>query len=462
MSFKGKKLSDFLTDICHSGTGLSREDVVSILSIAFQSAWKMNYGDSEVKVILDSIGVGFYRVLSENKIESIPLSKLSQKCVSDIYDFFDKGLVKHQKYQEYLTFKDLEGKIVNCTLITRTVSGYLVKVNGSAQGLLDKVYNEKFIDRGSFPCLLYSVQNNIHGHQLFLDRKSNDFMKALLSSVIPDIEKGVVVVKAIARIFGFECLIAVEGFAANPVGACLGYKGDRRKLVVDALNGEKVRFVQWNDDPMAMIKACFPQGKVQDIVEKDGRYFVVVDNNDIAEVIGTRGNKVKLCKYLLTAGYASRLNEEDQSRIFDIQICRKHELESGGMNSFEKLADAIVGDNVDMKSQVVALLNSNNGDIEGILSNMFLDDAVVGMIRDYFNNTVFPMERDRFVELGGEDKLFMYIPGLEMNFYFTLLKNGISTLKQLYEISEIELSHVSQLSVETCKKVLDYMYKNYK
>ncbi len=457
MSFKSKKLSDFLTDICHSGAGLSREDVVSILSTAFQSAWKMNYGDAEVKVVLDSIGVSFYRVLSENKIESIPLSKLSQKCVSDIYDFFDKGLVKHQKYQEYLTFKDLEGKIVNCTLITRTVSGYLVKVNGSAQGLLDKVYNEKFVDRGSFPCLLYSVESNIHGHQLFLDRKSNDFIKALLSSIIPDIEKGVVVVKAIARIFGFECLIAVEGFAANPVGACLGYKGDRRKFVVDALNGEKVRFVQWNDDPIAMIKACFPPGKVQDIVEKDGRYFVVVDNNDIAEVIGTRGNKVKLCKYLLTAGYA-----DDDSKVFDIQICRKHELESGGMNSFEKLADAIVGNNVDMKSQVVALLNTNNGDIEGILSNVFLDDEIIGMIRSYFNNTIFPMERDRFVKLGGEEKLFMYIPGLEMNFYFTLLKHGISTLKQLYEMNEVELSHISQLSVETCKKVLDYMYKNYR
>lgn len=458
MNFKGKKLSDFLTDICHSGAGLSREDVVAILSGAFQSAWKMNYGESEVKVILDSAGVSFYRVLSEDKVENVPLSKLSQKCVSDIYDFFEKGLTKHQKYQEYLNFKDLEGKIVNCTLVTRTVSGYLVKVNGSAQGLLDRVYNEKFIDRGSFPCLLYSVQNNIHGHQLFLDRKSNDFIKALLASIIPDIEKGVVLVRSIARIFGFECLVAVEGFASNPVGACLGYKGDRRKLVVDALNGEKVRFVQWNDDVKSMIKNCFPPGKIQDIVERDGRYFVVVENNDIAEVIGTRGNKVKLCKYLLNgATYA-----DGNARNVDIQICRKHELESGGMNSFEKLADAIVKEKIELKSQIVSLLNSNNGDIEAILSNMFLDEQILSLVKSYYENEVFPVERSRFVELGGEERMFMYIPGLSMEFYFILLKAGIKTLKELYELSVVDLSNISHLSMESCKKVLDYMYKNYK
>jgi len=138
--------------------------------------------------------------------------------------------------------------------------------------------------------------------EIYVTRTSPQFVRALFDLEVPEIGKGEVVVKAIAREAGYRTKICVHSEVANidPVGACVGNKGSRINNILAELGGEKIDIIQWSDDPLEFVASSLSPATVIRIEanEADKACRVIVPNDKLSLAIGKSGMNVRLAARL--------------------------------------------------------------------------------------------------------------------------------------------------------------------
>src|SRR5690606_6240230 len=142
------------------------------------------------------------------------------------------------------------------------------------------------------------VNREGRGPQLFLSRTSPEFIRHLFAIEVPEIEQGLLEIKAAARDPGVRAKIAVftNDRRIDPIGTCVGVRGSRVQAVTGELAGERVDIVLWSDDPAQFVIGALAPANVSSIVvDEDARSMdVVVDEDNLALAIGTGGRNVRL------------------------------------------------------------------------------------------------------------------------------------------------------------------------
>jgi N utilization substance protein A len=139
--------------------------------------------------------------------------------------------------------------------------------------------------------------------RIVLSRTSPDFVASLFELEVPEISEGVVEIKGISREAGHRTKIAVHSTDAkvDAVGACVGVKGSRIKIIVDELNGEKIDIVRWSDDLQTYIASALKPAEISEIEldEEAGRARVLVADDQLSLAIGKHGQNVRLASQLV-------------------------------------------------------------------------------------------------------------------------------------------------------------------
>ncbi len=152
--------------------------------------------------------------------------------------------------------------------------------------------------------------------KVVLSRTRPVFVKRLFESEIPEIADGVITINAISREPGYRSKVAVSSIDSKVdcVGACVGVRGNRIKVVIDELAGERIDIVRFDSDPMVMIPNALQPAEVDEVIlcRMMGRAIVLVREDQLSLAIGKRGQNVRL---------ASRLCN------WDIEIMTQAELE---------------------------------------------------------------------------------------------------------------------------------------
>lgn len=137
---------------------------------------------------------------------------------------------------------------------------------------------------------------------IVVSRTHPDFVKKLIEREVPEIYDGIVEIKSIAREPGARSKVAVFSNDPNldPVGACVGLKGERIRGVVSELNSERVDIIAWSDDPGTYIANALSPAKVKSvIVDSDKNYVtVIVDEEQLSLAIGKVGQNARLAARL--------------------------------------------------------------------------------------------------------------------------------------------------------------------
>jgi len=146
------------------------------------------------------------------------------------------------------------------------------------------------------------VKKTTKGPQVFLSRTHPGLVKRLFELEVPEIQDGTVEIKSISREAGSRSKIAVCTYDENvdPVGACVGPRGQRVQAVVDELSGEKVDIVPWSDEPGKYISASLSPSKVEMVLinEAEKAATVVVPDYQLSLAIGKEGQNVRLAARL--------------------------------------------------------------------------------------------------------------------------------------------------------------------
>ncbi|MHB8244763.1 MAG: transcription termination factor NusA [Acidimicrobiales bacterium] len=208
---------------------------------------------------------------------------------------------RDRKYEEYA---GREGDIVT-GIIQQTDSRFTLLDLGKVEALLpqaEQVPYERYDHGARLKAYIVEVRKTSKGPQIVVSRSHPGLIKRLFELEVPEISNGIVEIKACAREPGHRTKIAVWSNDQNvdPVGACVGARGARVRMVTTELRGEKVDIVPYSDDPAEFVARALQPAKVKDVLldEDKGRATVVVHDYQLSLAIGKEGQNARLAARL--------------------------------------------------------------------------------------------------------------------------------------------------------------------
>ncbi|SUZ48678.1 uncharacterized protein METZ01_LOCUS1532 [marine metagenome] len=205
----------------------------------------------------------------------------------------------------YQEFQQHEGDIVS-GVIEQAEPGRTITLDlGRAQAVLpyeEQAPNERYRKGQRTKVYLVSVRTTPKGPEILVSRSHKNMLKRLFEIEVPEVYNGVVEIKAIAREAGFRSKVAVSATQAgiDPVGSCIGIRGNRIQSIVNELQGEKIDIVSWDEEPRTFItNALSPSEPVHvELLEPDQTAIVVVPDRQLSLAIGKEGQNTRLAARL--------------------------------------------------------------------------------------------------------------------------------------------------------------------
>lgn len=221
---------------------------------------------------------------------------------------------REQKYEEYA---GKEGEIVT-GIVQQTDSRYTLLDLGRVEALLpqaEQVSTGPRAEAGSrLKAYIVEVRKTAKGPQIVVSRTHPGLIKRLFELEVPEIADGIVELKAVAREPGHRTKIAVWSHDQNvdPVGACVGARGSRVRMVVNELNGEKVDIIPFSEDAYDFVAKALSPAKVKEVRlhEDTGTAEVIVPDFQLSLAIGKEGQNARLAHRL--TGWRIDIKSETQ------------------------------------------------------------------------------------------------------------------------------------------------------
>ena len=205
-------------------------------------------------------------------------------------------------YEEY---KDRVGELVT-GIIQQSDNRYtLVQLRERVEALLPKseqVEGERYDHSQRVKAVIKEVSPSTKGPSIIVSRRDPELIKKLFELEVPEIADGLVEIANVAREPGYRSKIAVVSHAdgVDPVGACVGPRGSRVRMVVSELRGEKIDIIPYNDEPARFVAKALSPARVREVlVDDDGKQAtVIVPDDQLSLAIGREGQNARLAARL--------------------------------------------------------------------------------------------------------------------------------------------------------------------
>jgi len=268
----------------------------------------------------------------------------------------------------FTEFKDRVGDIVSGTVRRFDRSDVILDL-GKYEAIMpnkERVPTEEYQVGERIRCFVKAVQEGSHGPEIILSRADPRFIIKLFSVEVSEISDGTIEIKGIAREPGFRTKMAVYSRdpKVDPVGACVGMRGQRVKNIVRELNNEKVDVIPWSSDIKAYVTKALEPAKLRSVEldERGKRLKVLVSEDQLSLAIGKRGQNARLtarligwevdidAEHVVTKGFEEKVAEAVEAIAAIPGITREQAdaLVHAGVTRLEDLLAAEPGDIADL------------------------------------------------------------------------------------------------------------------
>jgi N utilization substance protein A len=205
-------------------------------------------------------------------------------------------------FEEY---RDRVGELIT-GIVQQSDSRYtLVQLRERVEALLPKseqVEGERYDHSQRIKAVIKDVSNSTKGPSIIVSRRDPELIKQLFELEVPEIADGLVEITGVAREPGYRSKIAVVSHVdgVDPVGACVGPRGSRVRMVVSELRGEKIDIIPYNDEPARFVAKALSPARVREVlVDDDGKQAtVIVPDDQLSLAIGREGQNARLAARL--------------------------------------------------------------------------------------------------------------------------------------------------------------------
>jgi len=317
--------------------GIDKEDLIETIELAILAAYKKNYGEYDnLSVRIDEKKAKIIIFVPKTVVESVQDDELEIELseaqmlpgkkrakIGDIIEIeenceeFKRNAIQNgkqiviQKVREaerqhlYDNFKENEHKMLN-GIIRRIDERRNIHVEFDMKEAVLSIQEQS-------PADLYRVGDRLKVYvsevektnkypKIIISRKNDDFLRKLFELEVPEIEEGIIILKAVVREAGSRAKVAVysENTDIDTVGACIGQRGLRIKNIVTELNGEKIDIIEWKEDKKEFVKAALSPAKVEsvEILDDNETARVIVEKSQLSLAIGKAGQNARLAAKL--------------------------------------------------------------------------------------------------------------------------------------------------------------------
>ncbi|MGD1823511.1 MAG: transcription termination factor NusA [Pleomorphochaeta sp.] len=319
-------------------SGISEDLVKSTIEDFLKAAYKRKFGNDINAVVsfgddLSSVELSSRKMIVDednyyNTLDQISLEEAKEYndeaeigdvmlIPIDINKTFDRISVQsakqkaHQSFRDiqkdsiYSEFKSKEGCLINGYFNRRIRNDIFVNI-GSTEGILPARYQsprESYSQDDKIKCFVERVEKNDRGVRVILSRTSPELVRHLFELEVPEIGQGQIEIMNVAREAGYRSKVSVKtnNQDIDPVGACVGLKGNRIQTVIKEIEGEKIDVINYDSNPVNYIMNALTPAQVIDVVITDRltyRAIAIVDESQLSLAIGKGGLNVKLAKKL--------------------------------------------------------------------------------------------------------------------------------------------------------------------
>lgn len=338
-------------DALEKEKGIKKEVVVDAIQAALVSAYKRNYNQAQnvevefdqksgnihvyaikkvVEDVVDSrLEVSLKEALVKNrayevgddfKVEVTPsnFGRISAQTAKQVIMQRLREAERSQVYNEYTQY---EHEIIQGTVLRRD-NKYIYVDLGDIEAVMsrqDQIPDEDYQTHDRIKVFVSKVENTTKGPQVFVSRTNPELVKRLFEQEIPEVYDGTVEIVSIAREAGDRSKVAVRSTNPNvdPVGTCVGPKGQRVQAIVNELNGENMDIVKWEEDPADYIANALNPAQVIAVQfdEEQRECMVIVPDYQLSLAIGKRGQNARLAAKL--TGFKIDIKPESEVEFVD-------------------------------------------------------------------------------------------------------------------------------------------------
>lgn len=243
--------------------------------------------------------------VGEEHTKEIIFEKFGRRAILTLRQTLQSKILDLQKEAIYDKFKELEGQLVSGEVYQTWSRETLLLDDDKNELLLPK--NESipgdFFRKGeTIRAVVANVDNKNNNPKITLSRTNENFLRRLFELEVPEIQDGLINIRAVARIPGERAKIAVESYddRIDPVGACVGVKGSRIHGIVRELRNENIDVINYTSNPSLFIQRALSPAKISSIRldEEEKKAEVFLRPEEVSLAIGKNGLNIKLASML--------------------------------------------------------------------------------------------------------------------------------------------------------------------
>lgn len=386
----------------------------------------------------------------EEPIEAIEFGRIGAQTAKQVILQKIRDAEREQILNDFLERKE---HLVTGT-IKRMERGNAIIESGRLEALLprDQMIPKENLRIGDrVRAFLLRIERGNRGPQLILSRIAPEFLVKLFELEVPEIEEGLLEIKAAARDPGSRAKIAVKSNdqRLDPIGTCVGMRGSRVQAVTQELAGERVDIILWSPEPAQLvINALMPAEVTSIVVDEDSHSMdVVVDEDNLAQAIGRAGQNVRLASEL-TGWEINLMTESDANTKAEEEANRIRELFKEKLDVDDDVADLLVQEGFNSLEEVAYVPLNEMLEIEG------LDEDTVNELRSRARNALLTeaIVGEEQVEASAQDLLGL--EGMDDQTARLLASKGVHTQEELADLAVDDLVELTGMDPERAKQLI--------
>ncbi|MBM7038343.1 transcription termination factor NusA [Vibrio ulleungensis] len=398
----------------------------------------------------ESLEIGDY---VEDDIDSVKFDRIATQTAKQV---IVQKVREAERAQIVGQFIDNEGELLTGAVKKVNRDTVILDLGNNAEAVIlrdDQLPRENFRSGDRVRGLLYKVDPEARGFQLFMTRSKPEMLTELFRIEVPEIGEDLIELKGAARDPGSRAKIAVKtnDKRIDPVGACVGMRGARVQAVSGELGGERIDIVLWDDNPAQfVINAMAPADVASIIVDEDTNSMdIAVEADNLAQAIGRAGQNVRLASQL-TGWELNVMTVED--------LEKKHQEESQeSIESFMKhldieqdFAELLVEEGFSTLEEVAYVPVAELLEVNGLDEDLV--EELRGRAKDALTTLALAQE-ESFEGLEPAEDL-LGLEGLERELAFKLAAKGVVTLEDLADQGVDELEDIEGLTEERAGELI--------
>ncbi len=381
----------------------------------------------------------------EEEIESIQFDRITTKMAKQVIVQKVREAERSQVVEAYI---DQVGELVTGVVKKVNRESVIVDLGNNAEAMLareEMIPRETFRPGDRIRALLYAVNPEARGAQLFLSRTRPEMLIELFRIEVPEIGEEMIEIRGAARDPGSRAKIAVKtnDRRIDPVGACVGMRGSRVQAVSNELGGERVDIVLFDDNSAQfVINAMAPAEVASIIVDEDSHSMdIAVADANSQMAIGRAGQNVRLASQL-TKWELNVMSVSDMKKKHQEETSKVLNLFMEALELDEDFAGVLVDEGFSTLEEVAYVPVAELLAIDG------LDEDTVEELRRRAKAvlTTQALASEESLEGAQPSEALLNLEGLETHTAYVLASKGITTLDDLAELGVDDLIEIEKMS----------------